>query len=368
MPANSLFIGGHPHFLQVNYPPDLKWTLQLENVLKQGFVLFLLLFTNLAFGFKDIKNNISVSLDVLAWQVREVSDDNWGQILEPTGVHQEIQFLNTPFKWSPGFRVGVGYTSNDKPWDVEFYYTGYKTQGLSHADVNAGEIHSAFSGNFYAENTTGDGISGPYYHHAGIKWDILFNTLDLELHRSLEINRILTLRPFAGLKGAVINQDIKTYWQDPYEPTTTSSPNITPITTFSSATENIRNHFKGMGPSFGLDTTWNLSNTPKQIFNLIGNFSGAILWGQWRLADAYQNNTPIIITTINDSLSTAASMARGYLGVEWEHVFDNAHWKARLGYEAQVWFSQLRYYSFDMGKTNDALYLHGVVLDFCIHF
>lgn len=337
--------------------------------MKKVFLLILLFFNSHAFGFKDPHSNINVFFDVLMWQAREVSDDNWAQILGPTGSYQEIEFLDVPFKWSPGFKVGVGYhDKNSNPWDFIIYYTNYKARGTNHANINSGEIHSAFSGNFYANNPAGDGISGPYYRGAAIQWDILFKTLDLELGRTIEINTLLDLRPFAGLIAAVINQDIDSNWQDPYEPTTILNPLPTPITTFTSATETITNHFKGVGPSFGLDTTWHLHETPKHSINLIGNFAAAILFGEWRLADIYQNNTPVSIATVNDTLLSAATMAKGYLGVEWEHAFKNAHCKVGLGYEGQVWFSQLKYYTFDMGKLNDALFLRGAVLDFWIHF
>lgn len=336
--------------------------------LKKGFLLLLLCFTSQVFGLQNTNNTFFVFSELLMWQVREVSDDNWAQILGPVGINQQIQFLNVPFKWSPGFRIGIGYNNKENPSDIQLYYTGYKTKGISQASVTSGEIHSAFAGNFYADNAAGDGISGPYYHQAGIQWDVLFNALDLELGRSIKINSLLNLRPFAGLKAAVINQAINTTWYDPFEPTTSSNPNPTRITIFSSATENLTNNFKGVGPSFGLDTTWHLSETTNHQLNLIGNFSGAFLWGHWALSDVYRNNMPQSITVINDSLSTAAPMTKGYLGMEWTGVFNNANLNIRLGYEGQVWFNQLRYYTFDMGKTNDSLFLHGGVLDFLFTF
>lgn len=336
--------------------------------LKKGFLLLLLCVTSQVFGFQYTNNNAFVFLDLLMWQVREVSDDNWAQILGPVGANQQIQFLNVPFKWSPGVRIGIGYNHTETPWNIQLYYTGYKTKGINQASVNSGEIHSAFAGNFYANNAAGDGISGPYYHQAGIEWNVLFNTLDLELGRTVKMNSLLNLRPFAGLKAAVINQAINTTWQEPYKPTTLDNPTPTRITTFSSATENLTNNFKGVGPSFGLDTTWHLYEPTHNQLNLIGNFSGAFLWGHWALADVYSNNTPVSITVVNDSLSTASPMAKGYLGLEWIGAVNNIHLNIRLGYEGQVWFNQLRYYTFDMGKTNDSLFLQGGALDFLFTF
>lgn len=332
----------------------------------------LLCVTSQVFGLQYTQNTINnaafVFLDLLMWQVREVSDDNWAQILEPASTNQQTQLLNVPFQWSPGFRLGIGYNNTENPWNVQLYYTGYKTKGLNQASVNSGEIHSAFAGNFYANNAAGDGISGPYYHQAGIQWNIVFNTIDLDLGRTVKINNLLNLRPFVGLKAAAIDQDINTTWQEPYQPTTPANPTPTRITTFSSATESLTNNFKGVGPSFGLNTTWHLFEPTNHQLNFIGNLSGAFLWGHWELTDIYRNNTPVSITVINDSLSTAATMAKGYLGMEWITAINNTHLNINLGYEGQAWFNQLRYYTFDMGKANNSLFLQGGVLDFLFTF
>lgn len=336
--------------------------------LKKGFLFLLLCVTSQVFGLQYKNNTTFVFLDLLRWQVREVSDDNWAQILGPAGTNQQIQFLDVPFKWSPGFRIGIGYNNTENPWNIQVYYTGYKTKGINQASVSEGEIHSAFAGNFYADNMAGAGISGPYYHHAGIQWNVLFNTLDLELGRAVKINSLLDLRPFTGLKAAVINQSINTTWQEPYTPTTPGNTTPVRITTFSSATENLTNNFKGLGPAFGMDTTWHLYEPANHQLNVIGNVSGAFLWGHWALADIYRNNAPVSITVVNDSLLTAASMAKGYLGMEWIAAVYNTNLNIRLGYEGQVWFNQLRYYTFDMGKTNDSLFLQGGVLDILFTF
>lgn len=300
--------------------------------------------------------------EALIWQVGEANADNWGQILGPTGTAQTIQFLDVPFKWSPGFRVGIGYSDKENPWSILLYYTRYDTQGTSQASTGSGTLHSAFSSNFYANNSQGNGLSGPDYHQAGIQWDVILNNLDLELSQQIKIDEMLDLSPFLGLKAGMINQDIHTTWQNPYPPSGSSSA------TFTSATEQISNHFKGLGPSLGLQSNWHLYTAPTYTLNLVGHLSGALLWGNWTMTDVYQNDTPETISTVNDSLSSAATMARAYLGIGWSSVINKANVDLLLSYEEQVWFNQLQYYSFDLGKTNDALYLQGVVLSFGIHF
>ena len=298
----------------------------------------------------------------LLWQVRESNATNWGQILYPNDPNETIQFLNVSFNFSPGLRIGVGFNGNEKPWNVLFYYTGYTTRGTSQASTDTGELHSSFSSNFYASNPQGNGITGPYYHRANITWDVSFNTLDLELGRLFTIDKLMKLRPFFGLKAGLINQSMNSNWFDPPP----SQGSLDPV--FSSATEKVTNNFKGIGPSVGMEASFDLLETSTQAFSVIGNFSGALMWSKWHFSDVYRNDTPQTIYTNSDDLIAAALMAKGYLGVEWSLLQKNVNWNVRLGYEEQAWFNQLQYYSFDMGKTNDTLFLEGAVLSVSVEF
>jgi Legionella pneumophila major outer membrane protein precursor len=329
---------------------------------KKGFLVLLLSVSNHLFAIHDSSHVPRVFAEILVWQVGVVSDNNWGQLLGPTGTYQQNKFLNIPFDWSPGLRVGVGRNTHESPWNVLFYYTGYQTEGRRQVSTTEGEIHSAFLGNFFAQNLSGNGLSGPYYKTAGITWDVIFHSFDLELGRSILIDKLVNIRPFVGLKAGVIKHAIKTHWQQPFD-----DKNKTPIHTFSSAQENIHNNFKGVGPSFGLDSVWYLHHTPTQSFNLIGNFSGAFLRGRWDITDVYRNNTPVSITIQNDKMTSMASTTRGYLGIEWAKAFNQANIAIRIGYEGQVWFNQLKYYSFDMGRTSDALFFHGGIVGVSYH-
>lgn len=325
------------------------------------FLLSLVLITPL-FANHSSNGSAFVFAEALMWQISEANAANWAQILYPNSHDESIQLVGVPFKWSPGLRVGTGFNGQKKPWDIVFYYTGYKTRGTNQAQTDTGELHSAFSSNFYANNPQGNGVTGPYYHEGKIQWDLVFNTLDFELGRQIKVDKRVDIRPFFGLKAGMINQTIHSTWLNPYPANGAFNP------TFTSATEKITNYFKGVGPSVGLNTAWHLYTTPDHTLKLIGAFSGAFLCSTWAFGDVYQNDAPETISTMNDDLSSVATMVRAYLGMEWSSVIHHAHWALRLGYEEQVWFNQLQYYSFDMGKTNDALYLQGAVLGLGVHF
>lgn len=331
--------------------------------MKKGFFLIFAFIATSVWGVQNNNSTLTTFSDLLIWQVREGSADNWAQIIPPVGVSRQIQILDVPFESDPGYRLGIGYKNQNKFWDALIYFTYFKTRGTSSTQVNSGGIYSSFLGNFFVNNTSGALLSGPYYTSAGIQWDLTFNNLDLEIGHTFKLKQLLDLHPFVGIKAAVINQDINTNWQNPFDPNT-----FTPITTFTSANEEIINNFWGIGPSVGLNTNWYFYQNPNQSLSLVGNFSGAVLLGHWELTDTYKNNAPTKISIINDSLNTASSMARMYMGIEWKREFSKTNLALRIGYEGQVWLNQMRYYSFNMGRLNNPLSLQGGVLGFCINF
>lgn len=336
------------------------WSQDLKKGIFLSLFILTIAFTSQLYGYQYTKGSTFVFSDLLFWRVREGSAENWAQVITPKGAHQSAKLVDAPFDWNTGFRVGVGYNSCHD-WDAVLYYTGFQTKGVNQA---TGDVFSAFLGNFFANNTDGASF-GPHYRNAHIQWKFFFNTVDLELGQTFKINQILNLRPFIGLKTAFINQDIDTNWQNP---STTISEVSIPITTFTSATENLKNNFWGIGPSLGLNTTWPIYKISKGAFNIFGNFSGALLWGHWSFKDRYKNNTPSSISINVSNINGAATMARALMGVGWDGYLSWADINVRLGYEAQVWFNQMQYYSFNMGRLNNLMSLQGGVLDFCFNF
>ncbi len=164
--------------------------------LRKGILLLLFIVSSHVFAFEYTKNSTSVFAELLYWQISEVGADNWAQVITLPSANQSIQFLGVPFNWEPGLRVGAGWAENT--WDTVLYYTWYQTQGTNQAGVTTGEVHSSFPSAFYAINTDGSGLSGPYYHNANIKWNFLFNNIDWELGRTFKVKNRYKLSPFCG--------------------------------------------------------------------------------------------------------------------------------------------------------------------------
>lgn len=307
-----------------------------------------------AHGYQATDNSTFVYADLLVWKLREGAADNWADVITDPGPKQYVTQYGVPFNWSPGVRLGIG--RNNAHWDTTFSYTGFETKATSNAYAPTGGVYSPFLGNFYINNTNGVNF-GPHYRSASVFWKVTYNILDLELGRKFKIDEYLQLRPFLGIKGGWINQKINTSWYSPTTPTT-----------FSAATENIKHDFSGVGPSIGMDSTWTMFRGSKSSLNLIGNFSAALMWAHWVITDTYHNNTPTTVTLNEDTITGAATMARGLLGIEWTSCYARVDVKIRLGYEAQVWFNQVQFYSFSMGRLNNIMSLQGGVLGFSFNF
>ena len=297
--------------------------------------------------------------DALLWTVREGADENWAQIITsnglPTGDAGTTTLVDAPFQWRTGLRVGLGVQRSDG-FDMTLYYTNFRTTATNQA---SGEVYSAFLGNFYAGNTDGQDF-GPYYRSANVQWDFCFHSIDFEISRNCAIGTNLELRPFVGLKAAIINQSIKTNWFDPINTATHAY-------TFTSATEYQDPNFWGIGPSLGVTMTMPLCDTEKSKLKLFGSPSGAIMFGHWTCTEQYENGqTSVAIDT--SPITGAATMLRGVIGLEWQRCFSRATSTVRFGYEAQLWLNQMQLYSYNMGRLNNVTSLQGGFAEWCISF
>lgn len=301
--------------------------------------------------------------DALLWTVREGAAENWAQIITPMGFLGVLgtdvgtaTLVDAPFDWKTGFRVGMGL-DRFNGFDMTLYYTNFSTSATSQA---AGEVYSALMGNFYIGNTDG-GDYGPYYRHASVQWDFHFHSIDFEISRNCTIGANLELRPFLGLKTAIIKQSIKSNWSDPVD-------TIKHSYDFTSATEDLDLDFWGIGPSLGVTIAMPLCNKEKYSLKLFGTPSGAIMFGHWTFAERYENDHPTSVTIDMSPITGAATMLRGVIGFEWEQHFSRVTSTVRLGYEAQFWLNQVQFYSYNIGRLNNVTSLQGGFVELSIHF
>lgn len=319
-------------------------------------ILFLLFaIASQAYGEAPKSGKFTYAADLLVWKMREGGTDNWAQLLSASGTQQPNKLIDVPFHSTPGYRLSLGYQPPGKIWTSSVTYTSFQTIGTNQAD---GRVFSSFLANFYVGNINGATFE-PYYDHGDIRWTFAYKTLDLNVSRSYNFDNVVSMQPTIGLKTAQINQNMFTNWDGPHTSGTTPV-----VYNFTHATEDLKNNYFGIGPSLGVNSTWPLYTKNNNTFNLAANIQGALMWGYWRFKDVYQNNAPSRIADNINNLNSASTMAAGLLGLEWQHNASAANLTLRLSYEAQVWFSQMQFYSLNMGKLNNLMSLQGATLSF----
>lgn len=294
-------------------------------------------------------NNVPTNyaaVDLLIWQAREGGADNWAKTITPAGVQQTAQLADAPFNWNEGVRLSIGHFFRENG-DINLAFTHYTTTATNQI---SGIVYSSLDANYFANNTNGASF-GPSYSNANVRWQLFYNNLDLELGHDFRLDSLLKLHPHFGLEFASINQNIYTNWNNP---TTTS--------TFTAASENLKNDFSGIGPVFGIDSLWSLYAGSHQSFNIVGNLTTALVWGEWTFKDVYNNNLPVTITVNGDGINGLSPMVGGLLGVQWNMTFPATELNVRLGYEEQIWFNQMQIYFLDTGKMNRTTTFQGANL------
>lgn len=302
--------------------------------------------------------------NLLVWTAREAGADCWAEILTLTTSSSKNDLIAVDFRWDPGFRVGVGYGMNRDQWDTQAYYTWFHTRGTESISSLPGTIHSGFLGNFYVSNPNGLGLSGPAYESAYVDWTIHYDIVDWELGRQFWVSRSLALRPFVGIKGGWINQSMHSTWENPaFNGSQFVNPQF-----FNTGVEKVKNDFWGIGPSIGINTKWNLFTGSFQLFNLLGDFSGALMWGHWTFDDTFDNDIGQHIFVGMDNINSGATTIRAFMGFGWEVCLKRCHLSTKLGYESQFWLDQLQFYSFIQGRLSNVLTLQGGTLELSLDF
>src|SRR3990167_9302989 len=319
------------------------------------FVLcFSLLTGDIAFSNAPVERKSGLDLygDFLVLYASEEPSNSWANVFHSSlgtgGFRDSFDAAAFTFDWNFGFRTGVGYYLEHDQWDTEAYFTWFQTQNRE--SFSAGTVMSEYFGGF---------LNGDIANRTTIDWNLRYNMFDWELGRNFGVSKRIFLRPFLGVKGGWINQSIFSTWN-------VTSRNvdgvITPVNY--TATENLKNNFWGVGPSGGVDSTWNFGNFISPSLNLFGDFSAAVLWGTWSFKDIYHNSTPTNISVNMDTLHLGALMVGGFVGIGWDGELKqlHSHVSARIGYEMQLWVNHLRMPTFQILPLHGDLTLQGGIL------
>lgn len=287
--------------------------------------------------------SVDIFANALYWYTSETVD--WAHILtsSPNFVHDDYKTIS--FDWEPGFRVGVGYNMLHDRWDTQIAYTWFLARAT---DQGSGPITSGF---------LAARLSGLEPFQTGkIHFNLHYNMFDWDLGRGFFVSQFLSLRPYIGAKAGWIDQRIQVKW---------TTPNFAGLGGLYTATESVKNYFRGGGPRGGVNGKWILRDMNGHVFSLISNISGAFMWGQWKLRDEFID---IFFTKTSIPMANrnfGAFMLQALMGLGWDFNFDKnrSHFSLKAGYEIQDWLNHFQVFTNDSGTDNLDLILQGLTLD-----
>jgi hypothetical protein len=277
--------------------------------------------------------------EFLVWYASEEPSSIWANDTSVSivglNIIDSVDIAIGKFDWNYGFRVGAGHTMQHDRWDTQFYWSWFRTEAHSTIPTGNHLVYLEFTGSLLGEDLfEGNG--------AHLDWSLLYNMVDWELGRACLLSKALTFRPFIGIKGGWIDQNIHAQINLPS----------------STGVEHIKNLFWGAGPSGGINTKWEMFCISRNSLNLLGDISSAMMWGSWEIKDVYKNSVGEFPVKVKNS-SLGSLMLRGFLGIGWDTHTRRFGFAAKLGYEMQIWFDQLRIPSVPALPLHNDLTLQG---------
>lgn len=273
-------------------------------------------------------------VDLLYLKATETIDWVYDNNLNPT--NQQITYYSADFDFEPGFRVGI---TAPWLWDVKFYYTRLHTETDSGA---SGNLTSGFMAGKLAKLNSNFFFSAGSYHQ-----EISYDMLDFELRQTFNLSKQLQVEPIIGLKAGWIDQSMDNSLQGQLW-----------------AVEYVKHDFKGIGPKAGIAGKWTFQQSTHAAMSIIGDFSMAYLWGQWKINDVLQDSLPrtIVINVADRKLGSIN--VETMLGLNWVYQ----QFSVQLGYEISDWFNQCQLFDDATGAHNNDLLLQGLRLGFSLQF
>lgn len=264
--------------------------------------------------------NLFVSGEYLFWTANEdglyfaqTGFQNSTLDIPPNG---EISFKGRLKKidpdWENGVRVGLGLNFPKEGYDVIAYWTWFAMN--SHESAH-GSLLPLWAGPDFTPPVSAS--------EAGAHFNLDLNVVDLEWGRSAWFGGHFSLRPFFGLRGALIDQALKTHFQYETTPAVTSHLH-------SNA------DFHGGGLRAGADVRFALPCG----FAVYGVSSGSLLYG--RLSENFRvKEEEIVIARSKDHFWKGISSLQLGLGFGWDAHFakDRLHIEFHVGWESNIWFS-----------------------------
>ncbi len=240
------------------------------------------------------------------------------------------------FSFQPGFTVGGSIDLGHDNWDLDANYTWFNGSGTkTHASLSSAE---AMLNPVYDVTSVIDPSDTPLYRADGV-WNFVYNVANLQLGRNYYISQYLMLRPYFGISGAWNHQNTLVHYVYGADEELTTG-------TFDS--QNLTQHYWGVGFSTGLNTAWCFDENWSVyanlgIMNLWSRYSGKTKETYYDIADGdIDFLVPTIAQNINSVQYGLQNVVDLGMGLRWYLPFDDntMGFTIQAGWDQQVWINQ----------------------------
>jgi len=292
-------------------------------------------------GRPEVKNGLDlfITADYLIWQALEQNVTAWekGGFITLVGTNADRGTFHSPrFDWKSGARIGVGYNIGHDQWDTSLTWTWFEDDASNHGVSSAkGTIEGVISSPLFSVTS----------HKASSHLGLALNVLDLELGKEFYTSNWFTLRPFAGIRNAWVNQHWRTKFDD-----VISTNFIGQIEEFK---VRLKQKFWGIGPRAGLNAEFGLIRE----LSIFSNTSLSLLYGFFKNTRTENSVTLQNVKTRNEASKKSAhseqAIADLQLGLRWDHLINRERYHIRLqaGWEHHIFFDHNHFYNFSSGGS-----------------
>ncbi|MCP5492298.1 MAG: MOMP family protein [Chlamydiales bacterium] len=273
------------------------------------------------------------------------------------------------FDTSVGFTVGLGYNFNFDGWDIQSNYARLSSGGSKSASVNCNGVVIPLRAAIcpFPEDTVQQ--SSFWATRAKSKYNIEYNTVDLQMGRSYFLSSTLSMRPSFGIKAAFIDLKQATRYcggSDDHDDVFCDVQMISLGSDVLSIRET--SDFSGIGPEVSMQSKWFLGKG----FSFFAEALGALLYGYFdvdRNEKLNSNDTSRIDLSANTH--RLVPMAQLQSGVAYDIFFDDDHQHIgfRFGYDVQYYWrinQMIEIYNpstLRMDRYSEDFSLHGLLFD-----
>lgn len=258
----------------------------------------------------------------LAFDNRKIFQQSYGSIQNKV-VKTDMTRPNR--NWRPGFRVSMyGHLPYDL-WTVESSWTYYYNKSIKSDHVDGVPFSSpaidiprqgfvAYWGETVTQGSATARSSAKTFLSLQGVWQLNYNDISLLATRKVPIASFVCLEPKAGLENTWINQKFNIEYTRSQSTSTRAADMIVTA----------HNKFWGIGPSFALDTKWNVMKG----LNVVTGSSARFLYGRTtvRLVNALDiTGGQDFIKSVNTT-NRVQEIAPGLsykIGLSWDQQFEN---------------------------------------------